>query len=140
MAKLILLLATFALFLLLANASIRTTVEINEDNPQGQESCQQQCQQQQQLSHCQMYMRQQSQKGGQWDNQQQQLHECCRQMQQMDSRCRCQCLEQALRRQQQQQYGGQEMQEMYETASQLPRMCNIQPMRGCDFSTPYNSA
>ncbi|GAY52180.1 hypothetical protein CUMW_139910 [Citrus unshiu] len=95
MAKLAPLLAAFALFLLVANASMyQTTVEIDENvDPQGQHC------QQQRLRHCQI--------------------------------CRCLRLAQALRCQQQQgAHGGQ--QEMYETASETPRMCQMQPMRRDD--------
>lgn len=137
MAKLALLLATFTLLFLIASASIyRTTVEVDEENPRGQ-SCQEQFQQQQQLRHCQMFLRQQSQ-GGAWDNQQQHLRECCRQLQQLETRCRCPGLEQAVRRQQQQGPFG-EQQEMFETASEIPRMCQMQPLRGCDFRSLYTS-
>ncbi|KAJ4726134.1 2S albumin seed storage protein [Melia azedarach] len=144
MAKLTLLLASFALFLLVANASIyRTTVEIDDENGREQ-SCQEQIQQQQQLRHCQMYMMQRvrgrQQESWLLDNQQQQQHlrQCCQELQQLDTRCRCQGLEQAAR-QGQQQVRGQEMQEeLYETASNIPQRCNIQPRQGCQFSSPYS--
>lgn len=64
MAKLAPLLAAFALFLLVANASMyQTTVEIDENVDPQDQHCQQQ-----HLRHCQMFLRQQSQGGG-WDNQ-----------------------------------------------------------------------
>ncbi|KAJ4726133.1 2S albumin seed storage protein [Melia azedarach] len=145
MAKPTVFLATFTLFLLAANASIyRTTVEIDDENPIRGRSCQEQIQQQQQLRHCQMHLRQQirSQREEPWgsssdDNQQQQhLRQCCQQLQELDTRCRCQGLEQAVRRQEQQgQLRGQEMQQLYETASNIPRRCNIQPRQGCDLSS-----
>ncbi|ESR65431.1 2S seed storage protein 1 [Citrus sinensis] len=148
--KLILLLSTFALFLLVANSSIyRTTIFIDEENP-SQQSCEQQIQQQQQLRQCQMHLRQQvrdrQQEGedGLWgsslgDNQQQQyLRQCCQQLQQLDNRCRCPGLEQALRSQLQQgQIQGGMLRQAYESASQIPRKCNISPRQGCDFSSPY---
>ncbi|KAL9441484.1 hypothetical protein AB3S75_020054 [Citrus x aurantiifolia] len=146
--KLTLLLSIFALFLLVANASIyRTTIFIDEENP-SQQSCEQQIQQQQQLRQCQMHLRQQvrgrQQEGEDGlcssldDNQQQQyLRQCCQQLQQLDNRCRCPGLEQALRSQLQQgQIQGGMLRQAYELASQIPRKCNISPRQGCDFSSP----
>ncbi|KAJ0101571.1 hypothetical protein Patl1_04309 [Pistacia atlantica] len=61
-------------------------------------------------------------------------------LQEVDRRCRCQGLEQMVKHQQQQgQFRGEKIQELYETACELPRMCNIQPMQGCQFSSPYGS-
>ncbi|KAJ0044847.1 2S sulfur-rich seed storage protein 2-like [Pistacia vera] len=146
MAKLTLLLASFALFLLVANASIyRATIEIDEENPSGrQQSCQEQIRRQQQLRHCKMHLMQEVQGQQSWASrdivnpQQQHLRQCCQQLQDLDNRCRCQGLEQVVKQQQQQgQLRGEEIREVIEIASEIPSRCNIQPREGCDFRSPY---
>ncbi|XP_044473104.1 2S albumin seed storage protein-like [Mangifera indica] len=150
MAKLSLLLASFALFLLVANASIyRATIEIDEENSSRHhhhQSCQEQIQRQQQLRQCQQHLRQEVQGQQSWDlrgiiNPQQQQHhlrQCCQQLQELDNRCRCQGLEQVVRQQLQQgQLRGEEIREAMEIASEIPRRCNIQPRQGCDLNSPY---
>ncbi|KAJ0111196.1 hypothetical protein Patl1_02137 [Pistacia atlantica] len=122
MAKLVVLLSAFALLLLLANASTyRATVEVGENSSRGQ-SCQEQFEQQQRFRHCQRYVQQEIQ--GE------------KELQELDRWCRCQNLEQILTHQQQQgQFRGEEVQELYETASELPSMCNISTQPG--LSIPF---
>ncbi|KAJ0044846.1 hypothetical protein Pint_04242 [Pistacia integerrima] len=148
MAKLVLLLSAFAVLLLVANASIyRTTVEVEEENSSRGQSCQKQFEQQQRFRHCQMYVQKEikGSQGGRWlsndvNQREQCFKQCCQELQEVDRRCRCQGLEQMVKHQQQQgQFRGEKIQELYETACELPRMCNIQPMQGCQFSSPYES-
>ncbi|KAJ0044849.1 hypothetical protein Pint_04241 [Pistacia integerrima] len=142
MAKLVILLSAFAVLLLVANASIyRTTVEFEEDSSRGQ-SCQEQFERQQRFRNCQRYVQQEIQGGRRLSsdvNQRQQcFKQCCQELQEVDRRCRCQNLEQMVRHQQQQrQLRGEEVEELYETASELPRLCNISPSQGCQLSSPY---
>ncbi|KAM7498839.1 hypothetical protein LguiA_023253 [Lonicera macranthoides] len=120
-----------------------TTTVVEEDNPRGggsqQRRCEEQFQEQQQLRHCQMYLRQQC---GQGEddisslrmvvNPQQQQHrrECCKQLENIDNQCRCESIRQMMRQQQQEgQMGGQEMEKMAQMAMNLPRMCNMEPQQ-----------
>ncbi|XP_031282893.1 2S seed storage protein 5-like [Pistacia vera] len=146
MAKLVLLLSAFAFLLLAANASIyRATVEVEGENLSSGQSCQKQFEEQQKFKHCQMYVQQEVQKSqdghsltARINQRQQCFKQCCQELQEVDKKCRCQNLEQMVKRQQQQgQFRGEKLQELYETASELPRMCNISPSQGCQFSSPY---
>ncbi|KAE8125624.1 hypothetical protein FH972_020407 [Carpinus fangiana] len=139
MARLATLAALFAALLLVAHAAAFrttiTTVNIDEDaeNQQGRrgESCREQVQRQQNLNHCQRFMRQQSQSGRYEDgNQMQQegFQQCCQQLRQMDERCRCEGLRQAVM-QQLGQLRGEEMQEIVESARDLPNQCRLSPQR-----------
>ncbi|KAK3024300.1 hypothetical protein RJ639_043162 [Escallonia herrerae] len=145
MAKLTILAAALLALLALAEASTYrttiTTTTIEEENPRGggSQRCREQFHQQQQLRHCQMYMRQ----GSQYDaelalamvdgvnpQRQQHLTECCRQLRNIDEQCRCQAIREMVR---QQQMGGgsqqEEMQEMAQKAQYLPRRCNMEPQQ-----------
>ncbi|OMP04492.1 hypothetical protein COLO4_09579 [Corchorus olitorius] len=138
MAKLAVLFATFALFLFLANATIHTTITVdNEDeNPWGrpQGSCQQQIKDQDYLNHCQKFMEEQC-SGGRCYNVRSSKHldSCCEQLEQLDRQCRCQGLKQAFT---QGQTGTQEMREMQQMTEQIMEKCNMEP-RSCDF--PYHT-
>ncbi|KAF5728377.1 2S sulfur-rich seed storage protein 2-like [Tripterygium wilfordii] len=142
MAKLIVFLATLAVLLLLTEASIyRTTIEIDEENPRRQTGqCQEQIHRQHSLSHCQDFMRQQM-RGRRDDDSQgrrEHLEQCCDQLEQLDTQCRCQGLQRAVKEQQQGQRRGQQSQEgrrMLDVARDIPSMCNLQP-RECQFSSP----
>nr|QRM12805.1 2S albumin [Anacardium occidentale] len=138
MAKLLLLLSAFAVLLLVANASIyRATVEVEGDSSRGQ-SCQRQFEQQDRFRNCQRYLQQEVQWGGRYNQRRESFRECCQELEEVDRRCRCEGLEQMVRHQQQQeQLKGEEVEELYETASELPRMCNISPSQGCQFRSPY---
>nr|AZA04493.1 CBP3 [Moringa oleifera] len=157
MAKFTLLLAIFALFLILANANVyRTTVELDEepdDNQQGQQ--QQQCRQQflthQRLRACQRFIRRQTQGGGALEDVEDDVEEieevvepdqarrpaiqrCCQQLRNIQPRRRCPSLRQAvqLAHQQQGQVGPQQVGQMYRLASNIPAICNLRPM-SCPF-------
>ncbi|GAV60664.1 Tryp_alpha_amyl domain-containing protein [Cephalotus follicularis] len=148
MAKLALLLATFTVLLLVTNASIyRTTIEIDEENPRrGQQSCREQIQRQQHLNDCQQHLVQESQESGSsWgqgrgrrdDQQQQHLQRCCEQLQQLDTGCRCQGIQQAVQQaQKQEQLRREEVQELYDVARNLPSMCNLSPRR-CEMRSNW---
>ncbi|KAK3024301.1 hypothetical protein RJ639_043163 [Escallonia herrerae] len=144
MAKLTILAAALLALLALAEASTYrttiTTTTIEEENPRGggsRQRCQEQFQQQ--LRHCQMYMRQ----GSPYDaglalamvvgvnpQQQQHLRECCQQLRNIDEECRCEAIRQMVR---QQQMGGgsqqEQMQGMAQKAQYLPRRCNMEPQQ-----------
>nr|AAL91665.1 2s albumin [Anacardium occidentale] len=138
MAKFLLLLSAFAVLLLVANASIyRAIVEVEEDSGREQ-SCQRQFEEQQRFRNCQRYVKQEVQRGGRYNQRQESLRECCQELQEVDRRCRCQNLEQMVRQlQQQEQIKGEEVRELYETASELPRICSISPSQGCQFQSSY---
>ncbi|KAK3021277.1 hypothetical protein RJ639_047268 [Escallonia herrerae] len=146
MAKLTILAAALLALLALAEASTYrttiTTTTIEEENPHhggSRQRCREQFQQQQQLRHCQMYMRQ----GSPYDaglalamvtgvnpQQQQHLRECCQQLRNIDEQCRCEAIRQMVR---QQQMGGgsqqEQIQEMAQKAQYLPRRCNMEPQQ-----------
>ena len=146
MARLATLAALFATLLLVAHATAFrttiTTVDVDEDieNQQGRrgESCRQQAQRQQNLNECQRYMREQCQSGsydGNNQQQQEQFEQCCQQLRQMDERCRCEGLRQAVR-QQQGEMRGEEMREVMECARDLPNQCRLSPQR-CEIRSPW---
>ncbi|KAK2639534.1 hypothetical protein Ddye_027329 [Dipteronia dyeriana] len=141
MAKLTLLLATFALFLLAANATIyRTSVVIDDkENRSGhQQRCQQQFQQQQELSHCKMFLSQRIQGYGPNPGQQQQqqhIQQCCQQLEQLDTECRCPGLERLTRSQMRRgRLGDHQKRQIIQIAQSIPSMCSKRPMQ-CDFDT-----
>lgn len=134
MAKLVLLLSAFAVLLLVANASIyRPTVQVDGSSSREQ-SCQRQIEEQDRFRNCQRYVLQEVLGGGRGNQRPQSLRQCCHELQEVDRRFRCPGLEQMVRHQQQQeQLRGEEVEELYETASELPCMCNISPSQGCQF-------
>ncbi|XP_010545209.1 PREDICTED: 2S seed storage protein 5-like [Tarenaya hassleriana] len=156
MAKLIVLLATFALFLVLSNASIyRTVVEFDEDDvnqrgPQGR--CQREFQQQQQLRACQQWIRRRAQRGGgsadddielvtEDDDVNQRtpaLRQCCNELRQVDRMCVCPVIRHAAQQVRYQgQHQPQQVRQMFQAARNLPNICNI-PVGQCQFqATPY---
>nr|AHG99681.1 2S albumin precursor [Moringa oleifera] len=163
MAKLTLLLATFALLVLLANASIyRTTVELDEEPDDNQQQrCRHQFQSQQRLRACQRVIRRWSQGGGPMEDVEDEIGEtdeieevvepdqarrpptlqrCCRQLRNVSPFCRCPSLRQAVQsaQQQQGQVGPQQVGHMYRVASRIPAICNPQPMR-CPFRQQQGS-
>ncbi|XVF03971.1 hypothetical protein REPUB_Repub05bG0040000 [Reevesia pubescens] len=139
MAKLALLLATFALVLFLVNASIyRTTITVDNDDesPGSQSSCQQQIKKQNYLKHCQKYM---EEKCSSYNPNSQHLDSCCEQLEKLDRQCRCPGLKQAVQQQmqeqeQQGQMGSEEMQEMYEVAEKIMKKCDMKPRR-CEMQS-----
>ncbi|XP_010539281.1 PREDICTED: 2S seed storage protein 5 [Tarenaya hassleriana] len=159
MAKLIVVLATFALFLLVANASIyRTVVEFDEEdvNQSGQQGqCQREFQQHQQFRACQKWIRQRGQRGGyaeedielvvEEDNdeddmnqRQQSLQQCCRELNQVDRMCVCPVIRHAAQQVRfQGQHQPQQVRQMFRAARNLPNICKI-PVGQCQFqATPY---
>nr|AHG99683.1 2S albumin precursor [Moringa oleifera] len=161
MAKITLLLATFGLLLLLTNASIyRTTVELDEEADENQQQrCRQQFQTHQRLRACQRFIRRRTQGGGPLDEVEDEVDEieevvepdqgpgrqpafqrCCQQLRNISPPCRCPSLRQAvqLTHQQQGQVGPQQVRQMYRVASNIPSMCNLQPM-SCLFRQQQSS-
>ncbi|KAL2250781.1 2S albumin [Sesamum indicum] len=120
-----------------------TTTAIDDEANQQSQQCRQQLQGRQFRS-CQRYLSQgRSPYGGEEDevlemstgNQQseQSLRDCCQQLRNVDERCRCEAIRQAVR-QQQQEGGYQEgqSQQVYQRARDLPRRCNMRPQQ-CQF-------
>ncbi|XP_047331371.1 2S seed storage albumin protein-like [Impatiens glandulifera] len=151
MAKLTIL-ALLALFAIahLATA-FRTTVTVVEEedfNPaRPQQRCQEQIQRQQQLRHCQMYLKEKSGRRSSVlemstdnnDDQDQYLDQCCQQLRNLNEQCRCKGLQEAVRQQQQQTRGGErgqteqsQKQRIVDEAERLPSRCEVSP-RSCTF-------
>ncbi|XVE80308.1 hypothetical protein DITRI_Ditri14bG0129300 [Diplodiscus trichospermus] len=134
MAKLTLLLATFALVLFLANASIyRTTITVdNDQNRPGRESsCEQQIRQQSYLEHCQRYIEENCSSRS-YNRPSRHLDSCCEQLQNLDRQCRCPGLERAVQKQLEESEFGreeEEKQEMYQVAEKLLEKCEVEPRR-----------
>ena len=152
MAKLIVFAAILVALLALAQASrftITTTVDeedldLDLDNPYGGQSrrCQLQILQQlQKIRRCQQYLstrRGQSEEmdatieqygEGQQGQKQQQLQECCQGLRNLENRCQCQGIREAVRRALEQlgqgQQGSKEVQQIMEAARYLPRQCQL---------------
>ncbi|XP_059283199.1 2S sulfur-rich seed storage protein 2-like isoform X1 [Lycium ferocissimum] len=127
------------LLCLLAVATANTfTVTVKEDDMenQGSQRCQEQIQRQR-LNHCRMYLSRSRQyelsmvtDDDESNQAQEHLQQCCQELRNMDTQCRCQ----ALRRMVSQEQGtqGHQAERMLGRARYLPRMCNIQPTQ-CRF-------
>ncbi|XP_016453453.1 2S sulfur-rich seed storage protein 2-like [Nicotiana tabacum] len=142
MAKLSVVAALLLCLLAVASANtftVTTTVTEDDIENQGSQRCQEQIQRQR-LNYCRMYLSRSRQYYGdelsmmtddKESNQgQEHLQQCCQELRNMDTQCRCE----ALRRMVTQQRGGrgQDAERMSERARYLPRMCNIQPTQ-CRF-------
>ncbi|VVB15965.1 unnamed protein product [Arabis nemorensis] len=167
MAKLILVFVSLALCVLLANASIyRTVVEFEEDdgisNRRGQQQgkCQREFMQHQQLRGCKQWIRQRAQQGRigyEADDFELVLHVdleddenpmprphqpalrmCCNELRQVEKMCVCPTLRQAAQQVGfQGRHGPQQVQHMFQTAQNLPKICKI-PVGSCQFkASPY---
>ncbi|CAE6240801.1 unnamed protein product [Arabidopsis arenosa] len=166
MAKLILVFATFALFILLANASIyRTVVEFEEEddvsNRPGQGKCQREFMQHQQLRGCKQWIRKRAQQGRigyeaddfeltldvdleddenpMGPQQQSSLKMCCNELRQVDKMCVCPTLKKAAQQVRfQGMHGQQQMKHVFQTAQNLPNICKIPAVGSCQFkASPY---
>lgn len=143
MAKFVLLLATFALFLLLTNASIYR-IEIDEENPR--RGCRQQMEEQQNLRGCRRFMEEKccsgrcscSCKGGSCsrdENTSQLFEKCCDQLEAMDEQCRCTNLKQMVEKHMMEESTSQRVKEkMYDNAEGMLKMCRMEP-RSCDMGS-----
>ncbi|CAH8279685.1 unnamed protein product [Arabidopsis lyrata] len=165
MAKLILVFATLALFILLANASIyRAVVEFDEEddvsNPQ-QDKCQREFMQHQQLRGCKQWIRKRAQQGRigyeaddfeltldvdfeDDENPTPQQHQpalrmCCNELRQVDKMCVCPTLKKAAQQVRfQGMHGQQQMKHVFQTAQNLPKICKIPAVESCQFkASPY---
>nr|P30233.3 RecName: Full=Sweet protein mabinlin-2; AltName: Full=Mabinlin II; Short=MAB II; Contains: RecName: Full=Sweet protein mabinlin-2 chain A; Contains: RecName: Full=Sweet protein mabinlin-2 chain B; Flags: Precursor [Capparis masaikai] len=151
MAKLIFLFATLALFVLLANASIQTTViEVDEEEDNQLWRCQRQFLQHQRLRACQRFIHRRAQFGGQPDELEDEveddnddenqprrpaLRQCCNQLRQVDRPCVCPVLRQAAQQVLQRQIiqGPQQLRRLFDAARNLPNICNIPNIGACPF-------
>ncbi|KAJ4880433.1 2S seed storage protein 4 [Raphanus sativus] len=160
--KLFLVSATLAFFFLLTNASIyRTVVEFDEDdtiNPIGpNQKCQKEFQQTQHLRPCQQWIHMQaiqphvpSVLDGEFHMEDDMenpevpqrpplLQQCCNLLHQEDKICVCPALKHASKevksqvQQGQQQGDPQLISRIYETATHLPSICNVQQISVCPF-------
>ncbi|XP_075481362.1 2S seed storage albumin protein-like [Primulina tabacum] len=148
MTRVIAFAALFAALLAVASATTYTTVVtttmVDEENPRGRgESCMQEYEQQQKMSHCQMWMQK---AGGRYldasflrstvsnpmRGQGEHLQQCCQQLEQISSPCRCEVMKMMWREQQMEQGSRrEEMQEMREMVENLPQMCGMQMHEQC---------
>ncbi|CAL1374286.1 unnamed protein product [Linum trigynum] len=146
--------AAFLLFLVAAEATIRTTVIIDDDfsNQRGKGGqhgqggdCREQIEQQQNLWHCQQHIIQQAQRqgggGGRRDDEfainphqpgQEHFEDCCEQLRQLDRQCTCQGLEQAIQQIPRSQMREQDRQSAFRVAESLPGQCRTEPT-SCQF-------
>lgn len=165
MAKLILVFATFALFILLANASIyRAVVEFDEEDdvrdPQ-QGKCEKEFMQQQKLRACKQWIRNRAQQGRigyeaddfeltldvdleDDENPTPQHHQpalkmCCNELRLVDKMCVCPTLEKAAQQVRfEGMHGQQLMKHVFQTAKNLPNICRIPAVGSCQFkASPY---
>ncbi|GMJ05140.1 seed storage albumin 3 [Hibiscus trionum] len=139
MAKLAAYLATFALILFVAHASI-TTVTVDEENPWGRPSrtesgCQEKIRKVDHLQACQKYLEEQL-GGSSRYNKRWNLDSCCQQLEMLDNKCRCPGLRQAMKQMEMGQMETEDMQEMYEAAERILSKCDMQPRR-CDFPSRH---
>ncbi|KAB2095955.1 hypothetical protein ERO13_A01G075200v2 [Gossypium hirsutum] len=137
MAKLAVYLATLALILFLANASITSVTVESEEN---RDSCEQQIRKQAHLKHCQKYMEEELGGEGSDNIAGGYIDSCCQQLEKMDTQCRCQGLRHATMQQMQQmqgQMGSKQMREiMQKVTKKIMSECEMEPGR-CD--TPSRS-
>ncbi|KAL3642685.1 hypothetical protein CASFOL_013500 [Castilleja foliolosa] len=108
-----------------------TTFE-DEANPgQQQQQCQRQLQGRQ-FGSCQRYLSQRRSAYPEEEEviERQQLQQCCDQLRNVNDQCRCEAIKRALRQLQQQegqQQTGQQSQQIYSMATNLPNRCNMRP-------------
>ncbi|KAG6756573.1 hypothetical protein NC652_028305 [Populus alba x Populus x berolinensis] len=143
MAKLIIFAATLTAFLLLVDASIRsTTVIIDEENPRrSEEDCRDELIRAHDLKHCQEYiMREASSRDGLDINrrEEERLDRCCDQLRQVRSTCRCYGLRKAVIKSlpKQRGVGRMDFDEAASVASSLPGDCGME-QDSCEFGSPY---
>ncbi|MBA0759257.1 hypothetical protein Gotri_022170 [Gossypium trilobum] len=135
MAKLAVYLATLALILFLANASITSVTVESEEN---RDSCEQQIRKQAHLKHCQKYMEEEWGGEGSDNIAGGYIDSCCQQLEKMDTQCRCQGLRHATMQQMQQmqeQMGSKQMREiMQKVTKKIMSECEMEPGSIPEFS------
>ncbi|MBA0792172.1 hypothetical protein Gohar_016694 [Gossypium harknessii] len=128
MAKLAVYLATLALILFLANASITSVTVESEEN---RDSCEQQIRKQAHLKHCQKYMEEEWGGEGSDNLAGGYIDSCCQQLEKMDTQCRCEGLRHATMQQMQQmqeQMGSKQMREiMQKVTKKIMSECEMEP-------------
>ncbi|XP_073047260.1 2S seed storage albumin protein-like [Primulina eburnea] len=130
--------------------TVSTTTIDDEDNRGRQQECQQQVQGRQFRS-CQRYF-QQGREGGRFDSvdgelllalnrgkQSGSLKECCNELRNVNEECRCEAIRQVVKEQQQggPGYQGEEIQEVYERARELPRRCQFTRPQQCQLNAVF---
>ncbi|OMP04493.1 hypothetical protein COLO4_09580 [Corchorus olitorius] len=146
MAKLGLFLATVALALFLANASIyRTSVTVDENlgwSTSRESSCEEEIEKRYKVWQCQLYLKEKAESPFRYKynprSESRRLNSCCEQLEELDRKCRCQGLEQAAKQQLKEgQFDQQEQKEMFRVAEGILSKCQMEP-RECDMpSGPY---
>ncbi|KAE8675219.1 hypothetical protein F3Y22_tig00111689pilonHSYRG00034 [Hibiscus syriacus] len=123
MAKLALLVATFALAFFVVNASIY----------RHKDSCQQQIREEDNLRYCQRYIENES--SSRYNRADRHLESCCQQLENLERDCRCDGLEQAVRQQLEEgDWEREEAQELYKVAEKILQRCdNVEEPRRCDL-------
>ncbi|XP_049386698.1 2S sulfur-rich seed storage protein 1-like [Solanum stenotomum] len=141
MGKISLVAALLLCLLAFANANtFSVTVAVTEDNIDNPQSCQEQIQSQK-LNHCRMYISRSHQHFNdelsmvtdddhEINQAQEHLQQCCQELRNMDTQCRCPALKKMVMQDCGRQ--GEEAQRMLGKARYIPRMCNIQPTQ-CSF-------
>ncbi|KAJ9182728.1 hypothetical protein P3X46_006688 [Hevea brasiliensis] len=133
MTKLTILAATFMALLLLFEASrITATVEDEEMRNPGMRTCRKQVQQLKNLRNCQEYMKEQIHDGKQLNHKNDEYYhypeECCDELRQMDSKCRCEGLKQAINQLMKKgKLQGEDLSDAYWIARDLPMRCGLRP-------------
>ncbi|CAA7049218.1 unnamed protein product [Microthlaspi erraticum] len=162
-AKLILLFASLALFVLLANASTyRTVVEFEEEDGVISRSnslkCQLQYYEQEELKGCQLWISKRAQQGRigyEADDFELTLHEndesrrpqehhpalkmCCDELRNLDKMCVCHTLKAAaLQVKEEGMHQPRQVKHMFSTARNLPDVCDVPEVESCKFdATPW---
>ncbi|PIN25686.1 hypothetical protein CDL12_01565 [Handroanthus impetiginosus] len=119
--------------------TVTTTAVNDEASPEQQQRCLQQLQGRQFRS-CQRYI---SQRRSPYEEevlemttedprqQEEHLRECCQQLRNVDEQCQCEAIKYVVR-EVQQEGGSQQLRELYERVSELPRRCSLKTQR-CEF-------
>ncbi|KAL4278673.1 hypothetical protein GQ457_03G023360 [Hibiscus cannabinus] len=127
MAKLALLVATFALVFLVVNASIYRP---------GRSSCERQIRQEDNLRHCQKYLEEES-SDSPYNRPGRYLDSCCQQLENLERECRCEGLQHAVRQQLEEgEWEREEARELFQVAKTLLRKCpNFEEPRRCEMQS-----
>ncbi|KAK6785562.1 hypothetical protein RDI58_019017 [Solanum bulbocastanum] len=121
MGKISLVAALLLCLLAFANAN-RFSVTVTEDDIENPQSCQEQMQSHR-LNHCRMLLSRKelsmvTDDDDEMRNQQEHLQQCCQELRNIDTKCRCPALKTMVTR---------EPELMSQRARSLPRACNIEP-------------
>lgn len=130
-----------------------TTITTTEDEGSSQQGSRQQCQseiQRKDLDMCESFLSMEQGSGrlrmivqrGEHGQEQDQQKQCCQQLQQVRSQCRCAAIEDVVKQQLHgsQSMQSQKMQKVLHKARDLPRSCDWQQPQECSFDLPSSFA